>query len=98
MANIYITKCEGVVPDALKGELGGDKLYFHSGFYNYLFDKSEEKNDEASTTKFDQVTTDVKALLAKNPGKGNSMVHSSLHSAGLNKNILCSPYLLLNAI
>lgn len=78
-SNVSIAKKRGIIPESLKNSLEDDNLCFHSGFYNYLFNKTKDETDDEETTKYDQIYNDLKAMLAKNPG---FKVYVTGHSLG----------------
>lgn len=90
ITNIRIPKTDAVVPDAIKEEVDGKKLKFHSGFYDYLFKKTVEEEDAADTVKFDQILSDVKALMGQNPGY---KLYVTGHSLGAALSTLSAFYL-----
>mmetsp|Transcript_10271 Transcript_10271/g.12997 ORF Transcript_10271/g.12997 Transcript_10271/m.12997 type:complete len:424 (-) Transcript_10271:815-2086(-) len=65
ITNASVARKDVEVPEVLKGKIDAEKLKLHTGFHNYLFNKSKETEDAEETTKFDQICVDVKALLAK---------------------------------
>jgi len=68
--NMTVSKTKVDLPDNLKGTLpiDLDSINLHSGFYNYLFSKTFDDTDDPERTKYDEVLSVIKPLLADNPG------------------------------
>lgn len=82
------------IPESLEGKLENSKeLQWHTGFYDYIFNKTADKNDDESTTKYDQIVGDLKSLLNKYPGY---KVFLTGHSLGAGLSSLVAFYLALD--
>lgn len=66
--NMYVAKTGGDVPAYLKDKVDFDKLWWHSGFYNYILEKTFTDSDDPNRLKYAEIVDDVKPLLAANPG------------------------------
>lgn len=44
------------------------ELYFHAGFYDYVFARTKDDTDPVNLRKYDEVLGDVRALLSRHPG------------------------------
>jgi len=66
--NMYMSKTAVPLPESLKGKINVESVELHSGFYNYLFNKTFDDSDDPERKKFDEIMDDVKPLLAANPG------------------------------
>lgn len=89
-ANVQIVQKKGFAPESIKNELERENISFHSGFYNYLFSKTKSQNDGNDVTKYDQLSIEVKSLLAKNPG---FKVYVTGHSLGAALSTIAAFYL-----
>jgi predicted lipase len=65
--NVYTFKEKAIVPEAAKAAAPGG-IWFHNGFYNYVFNKTKDATDNAEFRKYDEVLEDVKTLMADHPG------------------------------
>lgn len=65
--NMHMSKTAVPLPDSLKGKVVFDSVELHSGFYNYLFNKTFDDSDDPERKKYDEIMADVKPLLAANP-------------------------------
>lgn len=90
MTNITVTKKTVEVPQMLKGKVDKDKLKFHKGFHDYLFNETVDENDEAGMSKYDQICNDLKSLLAKYP---DHKVYVTGHSLGAALSSIAAIYL-----
>lgn len=67
--NINAWKTAVAMPASLKGKVGDkEQVWIHSGFYNYLFNKTFDDSDDPNLVKFEEVMAHVEALLQENPG------------------------------
>jgi hypothetical protein len=66
------------------------KYSFGSMIKDALFDKTKEENDEAGTTKYDQLKADLKYVLAKHP---DHKIYVTGHSMGGSLSTVASFYL-----
>jgi hypothetical protein len=65
--NMYIAKTKVPVPEYLKNKVAFDNLWFHNGFYKYVFEKTFDDSDDPNRLKYDEVLDDIKPLLKANP-------------------------------
>jgi predicted lipase len=65
--NLYIFKEKAIVPEAVKAAAPRG-IWFHNGFYNYVFNKTKDTTDHTEFRKYDEVLEDVKSLMADHPG------------------------------
>ncbi|GFH45376.1 hypothetical protein CTEN210_01850 [Chaetoceros tenuissimus] len=76
--DVSIFQKEVPIPEVLREAVKGKELQWHTGFYDYLFNKTADESDDDSKTKYDQILEDLKSILAKYPGykvyvKGHSL-------------------------
>ena len=90
-ANLDSAKVKGAIPESLKKLVPSMKeMKFHSGFYDYVFNKTADQNDNPDIRKYDQILEDVKAQLKKHRGY---KLYVTGHSLGAALSTLVSFYL-----
>uniref|UniRef100_A0A7S2EAG2 Fungal lipase-type domain-containing protein n=1 Tax=Trieres chinensis TaxID=1514140 RepID=A0A7S2EAG2_TRICV len=56
------------IPDEIKGKVeGSDKISFHAGFHDFVFDLTFDDSDDKDKKKYDEILEDVKHVLGKYP-------------------------------
>jgi hypothetical protein len=68
--NLSVLKTYVDFPTSLKEKMapeGEEGMYVHSGFYNYLFEKTFEDSDDPDKRKYDEVLEHVEALASEYP-------------------------------
>jgi pimeloyl-ACP methyl ester carboxylesterase len=69
-SNLYISKTKAEMKAETAAVLQAavpDGIWFHSGFYNYVFGLTRDPTDAESWRKYDDILEDVKALLKEHP-------------------------------
>ena len=92
--NLFLSKTKGKLPEVLKDDLKlpgfWKSIWFHSGFYKYVFDITKDENDDETWRKYDEIVVDVKRLLERYP---NYKLYVTGHSLGGGLSTLVSFYL-----
>jgi hypothetical protein len=66
--NLSVVKTYVAFPPSVQANMGDKNgMYVHSGFYNYLFEKTFEDSDDPDKRKYDEVLEHVVALTAEYP-------------------------------
>ena len=66
--NTSIRKIKAPLPKAINQEVSGiTNVYFHGGFYNYLFSETYTQDDLEGSRKFDEILANVKKLTKEYP-------------------------------
>jgi hypothetical protein len=64
LANLAFFKVKGDAPKAIEDK----PVWFHGGFYNYIFGATATTEDDPSRRKYDEILDDIMPLLQDNPG------------------------------
>lgn len=65
--NMYVSKTQVDIPSYLKDKVDAASIWWHSGFYNYIFEQTFDPNDSPDRTKITEIIEDIKPLLEANP-------------------------------
>ena len=80
LTNFSIMKKFVPLPPESKGQIfKKDGIWIHSGFHNYMFEKTFDDSDDPNLRKYDEVMAHVKTLLEENP---DYRVYVTGHSLG----------------
>jgi hypothetical protein len=93
ITNLYTSKCQGIVPDAVQAALPGgasSRIWFHSGYYNYVFSLTLDEKDDVGWRKYDEILKDVQRVLRDHP---KYKLYVTGHSLGAALATLVSFYL-----
>jgi Lipase (class 3) len=98
ITNLYTSKCQGIVPVVVQAALpsggGGasssSRIWFHSGYFNYVFSLTLDEKDHVGWRKYDEILKDVQRVLRDHPGY---KLYVTGHSLGAALATLVSFYL-----